>query len=61
MASQAISQTNPKMPVRMKVIRQPTKGTIRLIDTFPPGGNADTISRIMAPKLSTELRTHVVV
>jgi tripartite-type tricarboxylate transporter receptor subunit TctC len=39
----------------------PTKGTIKLIATFPPGGTADTISRILAPKLSAGLGTQVVV
>jgi len=39
----------------------PTKGTIKLIATFPPGGTADTISRILAPKLSAALGTQVVV
>jgi tripartite-type tricarboxylate transporter receptor subunit TctC len=39
----------------------PTKGNIRLIATFPPGGTADTISRILAPKLSAALGTQVVV
>ena len=39
----------------------PTKGTIKLIATFPPGGTADTISRILAPKLSAALGAQVVV
>ena len=39
----------------------PGKGTIRLIATFPPGGTADTISRILAPKLAAALGTQVVV
>jgi tripartite-type tricarboxylate transporter receptor subunit TctC len=39
----------------------PAKGAIRLIATFPPGGTADTISRILAPKLSAALGTQVVV
>jgi tripartite-type tricarboxylate transporter receptor subunit TctC len=39
----------------------PTKGAIRLIATFPPGGTADTISRILAPKLSAALGVQVVV
>jgi tripartite-type tricarboxylate transporter receptor subunit TctC len=39
----------------------PTKGPIKLIATFPPGGTADTISRILAPKLSAALGTQVVV
>jgi tripartite-type tricarboxylate transporter receptor subunit TctC len=39
----------------------PTKGAIKLIATFPPGGTADTISRILAPKLTAALGTQVVV
>jgi tripartite-type tricarboxylate transporter receptor subunit TctC len=39
----------------------PTKASIRLIATFPPGGTADTISRILAPKLSMALGTQVIV
>ena len=39
----------------------PTKQPIKLIATFPPGGTADTISRILAPKLSQALGTQVVV
>lgn len=39
----------------------PTKGTIKLIATFPPGGTADTISRIIAPKLTAALGAQVVV
>ncbi len=39
----------------------PTKGAIKLIATFPPGGTADTISRILAPKLSAALGTQVIV
>jgi len=39
----------------------PTKAPIKLIATFPPGGTADTISRILAPKLSMALGTQVIV
>ena len=39
----------------------PTKAPIKLIATFPPGGTADTISRILAPKLSAALGTQVMV
>ncbi|WP_296327042.1 tripartite tricarboxylate transporter substrate binding protein [Reyranella sp.] len=39
----------------------PTRQPIKLIATFPPGGTADTISRILAPKLSAGLGTQVVV
>ena len=39
----------------------PARQPIKLIATFPPGGTADTISRILAPKLSAALGTQVVV
>ena len=39
----------------------PTKGQIKLIATFPPGGTADTISRILAPKLTAGLGQQVLV
>ena len=39
----------------------PTKQPIKVIATFPPGGTADTISRILAPKLSAALGTQVIV
>ncbi len=39
----------------------PTKGTIKLVATFPPGGTADTISRILAPRISAALGAQVLV
>ncbi len=39
----------------------PTRGTIRLIAQFPPGGLVDTVSRLMAPHLSQALGQSVVV
>lgn len=39
----------------------PTRGTIRLIAQFPPGGLVDTVSRLMAPHLSQALGQTVVV
>lgn len=39
----------------------PTRGTIRLIAQFPPGGLVDTVSRLMAPHLAQALGQSVVV
>jgi tripartite-type tricarboxylate transporter receptor subunit TctC len=39
----------------------PTRGSIRLIAQFPPGGLVDTVSRLMAPILSQALNQSVVV
>lgn len=39
----------------------PSKSQIKLIATFPPGGTADTISRILAPKLTAGLGQQVLV
>ncbi len=39
----------------------PTKGPVRLIAQFPPGGLVDTVSRLMAPHLSQALGQTVIV
>ena len=39
----------------------PSKGPIRLIAQFPPGGLVDTVSRLMAPHLSQALGQTVIV
>ena len=39
----------------------PTRGTVRLIAQFPPGGLVDTVARLMAPHLSQALGQTVVV
>ncbi len=39
----------------------PARQPIRLVATFPPGGLADTVARILAPKLSEQLGQQVLV
>ena len=39
----------------------PTRGLVRLVAQFPPGGLVDTVSRLMAPHLSQALGQTVVV
>ena len=39
----------------------PTRGSVRLVAQFPPGGLVDTVSRLMAPALSQALGQTVVV
>ena len=51
LAAPALAQSGP----------WPTRGSIRLIAQFPPGGLVDTISRLMAPALSQALGQTVLV
>jgi tripartite-type tricarboxylate transporter receptor subunit TctC len=39
----------------------PSRGTIRLVAQFPPGGLVDTVARLMAPALSQALGQNIVV
>jgi tripartite-type tricarboxylate transporter receptor subunit TctC len=60
-ASAATLGSSLAAPVVRASTDWPTKAPIKLIATFPPGGTADTISRILAPKLSAALGTQVIV
>ena len=51
----------PWPPPPSRRARAADQQPIKLIATFPPGGTADTISRILAPKLSAGLGTRLVV
>ena len=48
-------------PALAQSVPWPTRGSIRLIAQFPPGGLVDTISRLMAPALSQALGQTVLV
>ena len=39
----------------------PTRGPVKLVAQFPPGGLVDTVSRLMAPHLSQALGQNVLV
>ncbi|WP_439551283.1 Bug family tripartite tricarboxylate transporter substrate binding protein [Falsiroseomonas sp.] len=39
----------------------PSRGTIRLVAQFPPGGLVDTVARLMAPAMSQALGQNIVV
>ena len=60
LAAGATLMTAPAF-VRAQSPAWPTRGTIRLIAQFPPGGLVDTVSRLMAPHLSQALGQSVVV
>lgn len=60
LAAGAALLTTPAF-VRAQSPAWPTRGPIRLIAQFPPGGLVDTVSRLMAPHLSQALGQSVVV
>lgn len=47
--------------VRAQGAAWPSRGTIRLVAQFPPGGLVDTVSRLMAPVLGQALNQTIVV
>jgi len=60
LASAAAAVSTPTW-VRAQGAAWPTRGPVRLVAQFPPGGLVDTVSRLMAPHLSQALGQSVVV
>jgi len=60
LASAAAAVSTPTW-VRAQGSAWPTRGPVRLVAQFPPGGLVDTVSRLMAPHLSQALGQSVVV
>ncbi|MBA4177881.1 MAG: tripartite tricarboxylate transporter substrate binding protein [Leptothrix sp. (in: Bacteria)] len=48
-------------PLAAQAQAWPTKGPIKLVAVFPPGGSVDQVSRILAPVLQQALGTNVIV
>ncbi len=63
LAAAGLATTNLATPnlVRAQGAAWPSRMPIRLIVTFPPGGLADTVSRLLVPTLSAALGQQVVV
>jgi len=61
LAGASIAATGLAAPAVQASPGWPGRGPIRLIATFPPGGTADTISRILAPKLTAGLGQQILV
>ena len=51
----------PALAARAQSGPWPTRGSIRLVATFPPGGLADTIGRLVAPALGAALGQSVLI
>jgi tripartite-type tricarboxylate transporter receptor subunit TctC len=62
LASSAAAATSLSFPsVLLAQQAWPTRGPIRMVAQFPPGGLVDTVSRLMAPHLSSALGQTVIV
>ena len=51
----------PVLPMSALAQAWPTKGPIRLVAVFPPGGSVDQVARILAPALQAQLGQTVIV
>ncbi|MBL8376512.1 MAG: tripartite tricarboxylate transporter substrate binding protein [Burkholderiales bacterium] len=61
LAGAAASALSTSSLVRAQSPAWPTRGPVRLIAQFPPGGLVDTVARLMAPHISQALGQSVVV
>lgn len=51
----------PALPMAALAQAWPSKGPIRLVAVFPPGGSVDQVARILAPALQAQLGQTVIV